>query len=221
MNRPESSQIDYKFELYRKLIHICSLSIPIIYYFIPKSTGLIILSLVLLASLLVDIGRFLSPGFAKIIYTIFPVFREHELDPGKKQLSGSTWLLAAAVLTIAVFPKVIAIVSLVFLILGDTAAALIGRKWGKTPFLKKSLEGTLAFVVMTVIIAFFTPKLTDSGIEIALIIISGIVAAIAENVSHGVLDDNVAIPLSSGVVLWTGYIILFPNLELVLNNVPV
>ncbi|GJQ32330.1 MAG: membrane protein [Ignavibacteriaceae bacterium] len=221
MSRPEVSQIDYKFEVYRKLIHICSLSIPIIYYFIPKSTGLMILSLVFLASVIVDIGRFASPQFAKIIYTIFPVFRKHELDHGKKQLSGATWLLAAAVLCIIVFPKVIAIISLAFLILGDTAAALIGRKWGKTPFLKKSLEGTMAFVVMTVIIAFITPRLTDSGLEIALIIFSGIVSAIAENVASGILDDNVAIPLSSGIVLWLGYYFLFPNLELVLKNVPV
>lgn len=221
MNKPESSQIDYKFEIYRKLIHICSLSIPVIYYFIPKSTGLIILSLVLLGSLIVDVGRFFSPKFASIVYAIFPVFRKHELNESKLQLSGSTWLLAAALLCIAVFPKVIAIISLSFLILGDTAAALIGRKWGKTPFLKKSLEGTLAFVFMAILISFFTPKITHSGLELALIIFSGIVAAIAENIASGIFDDNVAIPLSSGVVLWVGYYILFPNVELVLKNVPV
>ncbi|KAB2909846.1 MAG: SEC59/DGK1/VTE5 family protein [Ignavibacteriales bacterium] len=219
--KADSPEIDYKYEIYRKMIHICSLSIPIIYYFIPKSTGLILLGFVLLGSLIVDILRFRSEAFARFVYKVLPVFRKHELDEKKKQFSGSTWLLAAAMLTIIVFPKVIAIISIAFLILGDTAAALIGRKWGRTPFLKKSLQGTVAFFFMTVIIAFVTPRVTDSWKEIALIIFSGLVAAIAENVARGVLDDNVAIPLSTGLVLLLGYSILFPGLDLVLPNVPV
>lgn len=222
MNSSEQTQIDYKYEIYRKMIHTCSLSIPVIYYFIPKNTGLIILGLVLLISLIVDVGRFVSPPFAKFVYKFFgSIFRKHELDEGKKQLSGATWLLGAAILCIIVFPKAIAIVALLFLIVGDTVAALIGRKWGKTRFLKKSLEGTGAFFLSTVVIAFLTPKFTDSWIEIGMIVFSGFVAAIAENIASGVLDDNVAIPLSTGTVLWLLYWLFFPNLELVLKNVPV
>lgn len=221
MNNSQYSQIDYKFEIYRKMIHICSLSIPIIYYFIPKSVGLLILSGVLLISLIVDIGRFASPVFGKLIYRFLgSIFREHELDSSKKQLSGATWLLAAAIFCIIIFPKGIAMISLFFLIIGDTVAALIGRKWGKTPFLKKSLEGTGAFFISTIIIALFTPKFTDNFLEIGLIVFAGFVAAIAENYASGWLDDNIAIPLSSGTVLWLLYLWFFPNLDLVLKNVP-
>ncbi|MBP7543785.1 MAG: dolichol kinase, partial [Ignavibacteriaceae bacterium] len=109
MNNRQYSQIDYKFEIYRKMIHICSLSIPIIYYFIPKSVGLLILAGVLVVSLIVDIGRFVSPAFGKLIYRFLgSIFREHELDSSKKQLSGATWLLGAAILCIIIFPKGIA-----------------------------------------------------------------------------------------------------------------
>ncbi|MBK6679286.1 MAG: hypothetical protein IPG53_04285 [Ignavibacteriales bacterium] len=107
-----------------------------------------------------------------------------------------------------------------FLIIGDTVAALIGRKWGKTPFLKKSLEGTGAFFVSTIFIALLTPKFTDTGLETGLIIFTGFVAAIAENYASGWLDDNIAIPLSSGTVLWLLYLWFFPNLDLVFKNVP-
>jgi dolichol kinase len=169
----------------------------------------------------VDIGKFVSPSFGKLVYRFFgSIFRQHELDSNKKQLSGASYLLAAAILCIIVFPKGIAMISLFFLIIGDTVAALIGRKWGKTPFLKKSLEGTGAFFISTVIIAFLTPKFTDTGLEIGLIIFSGFVAAIAENIASGFLDDNVAIPLSTGTVLWILYTLFFPNLDLVLKNVP-
>jgi dolichol kinase len=221
MNNIELKQIDYKYEIYRKMIHICSLSIPIIYYFVPKDLGLILLSVVLLFSLIVDIGRFLNPSFGKIIYKFLgSIFRQHELNASKKQLSGATYLLGAAILCIIIYPKSIAIVSLFFLIIGDTVAALIGRKWGKTPFLKKSLEGTGAFFISTIIIAFLTPKFTDTWLEIGIIIFAGLVAAISENISLGILDDNLAIPISSGTVLWLLYYFLFPNLDLVLKNVP-
>lgn len=221
MNNRLYNQIDYKFELLRKTIHICSLSIPIIYYFLPKSMALLILSGVILVSVIIDIGRFASPAFGRIVYRFLgSIFREHELDTTKRQLSGATWLLFAAIICILIFPKGIAMVSLFFLIIGDTVAALIGRKWGKIPFLKKSLEGSGAFFVSTIFIALLTPKFTDTSLEIGLIVFSGLVASIAENYASGWLDDNIAIPLSSGTVLWLLYLWFFPNLDLVFKNVP-
>ena len=43
--------------------------------------------------------------------------------------------------------------------------------------------------------------------------------AIVENVSYGIADDNLTIPLSVGLIMWGLYLIIFPNLELILLNV--
>ena len=46
MNQTDNGTIHYRDEVVRKLIHLCSLSIPIIYYFISKNDAIIILGIV-------------------------------------------------------------------------------------------------------------------------------------------------------------------------------
>ena len=65
MTASERGTIDYKSELYRKLIHLSSLSIPIIYYFITKELALMILVPLTLFSLAVDYGRYYSKPLAE------------------------------------------------------------------------------------------------------------------------------------------------------------
>ena len=50
--------------------------------------------------------------------------------------------------------------------------------------------------------------------------IAAFVGAIVENISYGLADDNLTIPISVGLTMWVLYLIIFPNLDLVLQNVP-
>ena len=50
--------------------------------------------------------------------------------------------------------------------------------------------------------------------------IAAFVGAIVENISYGLADDNLSIPISVGLTMWALYAIFFPNLNLVLQNVP-
>ena len=79
--------INYRDEVVRKLIHLCSLSIPIVYYFISKHNALIILSVLTFVFFTIDILRYFSPALAKIFYSIFGfLLRKHEKDNNKKNL---------------------------------------------------------------------------------------------------------------------------------------
>jgi dolichol kinase len=51
-------------------------------------------------------------------------------------------------------------------------------------------------------------------------IVAAFVGAIIENISYGIADDNLSIPLSVGFVMWALYLIIFPHLDLILPNVP-
>jgi dolichol kinase len=75
------------------------------------------------------------------------MLRKHEMKKKKLLLTGASWVLISAVLTVLIFPKVIAVIAFIILIISDISAALVGRKWGRTKLGKKSLEGTLAFIV--------------------------------------------------------------------------
>ncbi len=216
-----SGFIDYKSEILRKSIHLSSISIPVIYYFIPQSTALIILTALVVFAFVVDLTRIYLPSFRSTFNKFFgSLLRQHEIDTNKKSLSGATYVLLSALLCVAIFPKLIVITAFSILIISDTAAALIGRKFGKRPFLRKSLVGTFSFFVSAVIVVLVAPKLQYSPVEYVIGVIGAGVGAIIENIVEGVLDDNLAIPISVGAVMLFLYTVLFPGIKLILPNTP-
>jgi len=217
----DNGTIQYKDELFRKLIHLFSLSIPIVYYFIPTETAAIILGILAAVALIIDLGRYLHPETGKIFYKMFGfLLREHELDHKKKNLNGATYVLISALISVLIFPKVIFISAFSILIISDSAAALVGRKFGRRKFLSKSLEGTLTFFISACIVILFTPKVSGFFEEYLIGFIAAFVGAIVENVSFKLVDDNLSIPLSVGFTMWGLYLALLPNLDLTLSNVP-
>jgi dolichol kinase len=217
----DNGTIRYRDEVVRKLIHLCSLSIPIIYYFIPQITAAIILAGFTLFAILLDVSRYMSPQLGKYFNRMFGfMLRKHELDKKKKNLNGATYVFISALLSVIIFPKVLFLTAFPILIISDSTAALIGRKWGKHKFLAKSLEGTLAFFVSASIVVLFTPKLNGSFTEYMIGIMAAAVGAIVENISHGYADDNLSIPISVGFTMWLLYLLLFPGLQLIMLNVP-
>ena len=216
MIQNDKGSINYRDEVVRKLIHLCSLSIPIIYYFVSKTTAIIILSIVSFTALIIDISRYFSPIAGKFFYSIFGfLLREHELDIRKKNLNGATYVLISALLCVVIFPKILFITAFSILIISDSVAALIGRKYGRHKFLSKSLEGTLAFFVSAIIVVLFTPKVEGLFFEYLIGIIAAAFGAIVENISFGFADDNISVPLSIGLSMWLLYVILLPNLQLI------
>ncbi len=217
----DKGTIDYKAELLRKSIHLISLSIAIIYYYITKELALKLLIPFTLLSLVLDLARYVSPAYRKFLYSYFGfMLREHEINSEQITLSGATYVLIAATLTILFFPKVFVILGIAVLIIGDIFAALLGRKFGKHKFLFKSLEGTTAFFVSGSIVVFFTPKIDGNLTEYLIGFAAVAVAAIVENISYGWADDNLTIPISVCLTMELLYSLFLPNLSLVLQNVP-
>lgn len=221
MSQIDYGSIHYKDEILRKLIHLSSLSIPIVYYFIPQKTALIILGIMFLAAFLLDVGRYIFPQIGKIFYSLFGfLLRQHELDHKKRNLNGATYVLLSAFICILIFPKVIVITAFTVLIISDSVAALIGRQFGKHKFLFKSLEGTLAFFISGIVVVLLAPKIEYKLEEYLIGIIATFIGAIVENISFGLADDNLVIPLSIGFAMWLMYWIFLPDVSLVLTHVP-
>jgi len=221
MTQIDNGTIRYRDELYRKLIHLTSLSIPIIYYFISTDTAALILAILAGLALIIDLARYLHPEVGKIFYKIFGLLlRQHELDHKKKNLNGATYVLISALVSVLIFPKIIFISAFSILIVSDSLAALIGRKYGRRKFLSKSLEGTLTFFISACIVILFTPKVGGFMEEYIIGFIGAFVGAIVENISFRLIDDNLSIPLAVGFTMWGLYLLLLPNLELTLSNVP-
>ncbi|HDL02617.1 MAG TPA: hypothetical protein ENH25_00640 [candidate division Zixibacteria bacterium] len=109
--------------------------------------------------------------------------------------TGATYILSTVCFTAAFYSKPVAAAALAFIIVGDPASALFGRRYGKHRFKNKSLEGSLAFLVPATIVGIFAPEL-----PVTVGILGAIVATVTEAVSFKV-DDNTTVPLISGLVM--------------------
>lgn len=197
-------------ELTRKIIHICSLSIPIGYYYLSYQTTLQILVPITAIAFIVDYGRYyigwLNTFF---LWLVGPILRQHERDSKKKLISGGSFVLISAVFCIVIFPKLIAITAFAILIVSDASSALIGRRFGKHHFLDKSLEGTLAFIGSAWIVVALSPKVIGAWQEYILALIAAVIGAIVEAASVSLhADDNFSVPISIGIIMWLGYYLL-------------
>jgi len=183
-------------EITRKIVHLVTLAIPIAYALLPEETVLIVVFLLFLGFLSVDLLRHYHSGMAFLFHEYFfgKVLREQEKDT----LMGSTYFLFSSVLTILLFPKSIAIVSLLILILSDTSAALVGKGMGKISIFGKTLEGSLAFFFSSLALVWFYPNLNRFWGSIA-----ALGATLIEILPIRV-DDNFTIPLVAGAIMFFG-----------------
>ncbi len=180
-------------ELVRKAIHLSSSFIPLLYWLI-FDRDLMLKVVIVLASgfLFAEYLRFHLPVAKQLFIKIFgSALRDHE----QKKLTGATYVFTGAVLCIFLFPKEIAVPSLLILSLSDTFAALVGIPFGRHRFLAKTVEGSTAFFIVTLIIlAFFFPDKIILNFIVALFLT--VVEAYPSN-----LDDNFMIPLAAGISL--------------------
>ena len=191
-----TENISFKQELVRKATHLGALVIPGGYYFLglERLTAFFIMLFIGLAMLLIDISRLRNWWFwRKMASKIFSaVIRKHEKDG---DFTGATYILLTSCATIALFAKPVAIAALSFIIVGDSFAAVIGRKFGRIRIGNKSLEGSLGCFVGTIIVAIFAP-----GIPLSIGLLGAVVATLVEAWPLGV-DDNVSVPLLSGLAM--------------------
>lgn len=213
MSEIPSVEHSYRAELIRKGIHLFSLSIPVIYYFVSRSTALSILIPLTLAFLITDVARLYSKPIGRLFERFFGfLLRRHERNDRGRQLTGATYVLISATFCVLVFPKLIVITAFAILIISDSAAALIGRKFGRHPFLKKSAEGTFAFFISALVVVAVAPKISYVPLEYLIGAIAALFGALVEAMSVAI-DDNVSIPVTIGAAMWLMYSAFLPALD--------
>ncbi len=199
---PQISMIN---EIRRKAIHLSSIGVPLIYWFVDWTTMLQLLVPATIFSLLIELLRRNIPSFEAWFQRLFgPILRSHEVG-STPEINGATFVLLSATICVAIFPKPIAITSFTVLIISDTAAALFGRRFGRRPFCRKSLEGSAAFFVTAMMVLLLYTSLYDFSWP--FIIAGGaaaLIATLVEAISHGgsTVDDNMTIPTAFGAVMW-------------------
>ncbi len=118
-------------------------------------------------------------------------------------VNSATWYGTALVILAIVSPPFASGAALAVLGLGDPAAGLVGRRWGRRPLVGgRTVEGTLAFAVFGSLAAFAVLSLWHGAaawpLLLGISVAAGVAGAIAEAVSVRV-DDNLSVPLAAAL----------------------
>jgi dolichol kinase len=186
----------------RKLFHFSSVLIPLIYLFTSKLAMMIILIIVSGGAIFVDITRHYNPLLKSLVDNIFSsIMRYDELSGGMK-LSGVTYIFLGFLATCLLFSKPVAIASYFVLIFADSAAAVVGERIGIPTHEKKSLEGTVAFIMTAILFAMLSYSLCPFKTSFLSVVLASILAGIVEyKTTDRDIDDNFTIPLVFGITI--------------------
>ncbi len=196
--------ITYKAEVLRKAIHLLALVLPLAMVLLGKTEALYLLVPTTALVLSGDVLRVRSVWFARLVARIFGFLMRSEEQPpvgGSIKLTGATWVLLSATLLTVVFPIRIAAPALAIFMLSDAAAALVGRRYGRTHWgdNPRTLEGSLAFLLVGLgVMALVAPY---AAIVFWTGAVSVVVATLAE-VPTGPFNDNLRVPMVAAAVLF-------------------
>ena len=196
----ENAQLALRYEIARKAIHLSSISIPLIYWFISRDLALLLLTPLFAGFVIIDLLKNVVQPISRWYHRTFDaMLRSHELNEEKFTFNGATYMVLSALLLVLFFPKVIAVTAFAMVAISDTMAAIVGRTLGRHRFGHKSIEGSVAFLLSALVIVTVVPGI-PAIIGIAMAITATIAEAIAGQVSHLKIDDNLVIPLTSASV---------------------
>ncbi len=129
------------------------------------------------------------------------LLREDETD----KISGLPYYAMGAGLSLLLFPKHIALISIFFLVFADPFSSLIGVLFGRNKILpNKSLEGCLScWFICYLICHLYLKSYGIVGLDAFIFsFIAGFMGAISELISFTKINDNLSIPLLSGFSMY-------------------
>lgn len=197
-------------EIERKVFHLCGLLVPLIYQILlslgwsQKACGRIVWSITVSGGIL-DLLRVHSPWVQRN-WPLKSILRDTE----QNQLCGGSYFSLGCTLAIHFFAPVIAMTSIIFLVLGDMSAALIGRSFGRSivtigvgPGGKKSVEGSCAMFVICFV--FGCTIFSQVHLREYPVFLASLIATLVELYEPFGINDNVAIPVLSSLTLTFGF----------------
>jgi dolichol kinase len=181
----------------RKLYHLLGGLVLLSFYFIfNRNTAFAVYGALLAIVLVFEIVRLRFPAWNTYIYAhLGGVIRANEAQ----KMTGTVPYILGVALSLYAYSTPVAAAAICFLAFGDVAATAVGERFGKTKIGSKSLEGTTAFVVASLLVGFLLP-FTGLWLPSGVIVLGAVAAACIELLPITV-NDNLMIPILSGAVM--------------------
>lgn len=187
--------------LLRKMMHIALAAVPLAGWIWAPWVALALAGLLAAGSLVLEAARRLWPFVDRTLWgRAEDLFRPWE----RRGILGSTWFVASMLGVLLAFGQDVGGLVVLFLALGDPAAELAGRHWGR-PGVRKTWAGSLACLAVCLAVASASAL---AGLVPAAAALPGAVAAAAAERWSPPPTDNLWMPLFSALVAAAGLQIL-------------
>ena len=196
----------------RRIWHACGVfGIFLWYWNLEKQTAMILALSIGSVLVACDIGRLQVPSLNRFFTFLFkPVLRDCEMN----KLSGLSAMMIGVALIVALFPKQVVLLALLYLAFADPLASYFGIRYGRDKLIgHKSLQGTLAaFGACFVVTALYLLAVGLMQERLFIVsLIGALIGAFSELLPVGKLDDNFVFPILSSTLL-TGLFYIFGGL---------
>ena len=198
--------IPYADELRRKALHLLALVIPGGMLLLGREAAIAILVPLGLVAMALDWARVRHAGARRVLHRLFAGMMRPEEIPALGEpvkLNGATMMCVAAALCAVTLPVGPAAAGLAMLMVGDGAAAVVGRRVGrhKWPGSPKSVEGTVAMALAAFLVGLAVVAWPGAGVTVAACALGAAVAAGVEALPIPI-NDNFRVPLLAGAAMW-------------------
>lgn len=139
--------------------------------------------------------RTLVPPLNDLLMRYVPIFKDRE----RWTVTGATYMILGAAVCFSLFSKEIAVLSLLFLVVGDPAAAVIGVRDRWLRLFGKSLAGTAAFATFAALAGLAATL--HPALSFAWWIVPGAIAAALAELAPSPIDDNITVPVVAGATM--------------------
>jgi dolichol kinase len=181
--------------LLRKLIHLAMAWLPALGWLICFQLELALAAVLLLASLVAEVARRQWRWLNRLLWRLLPsTFRSGE----ERRVLGSTWFAVGVAVVLVLFGRDTGGTAVLFLVWGDPMAEFAGRRWGQ-PGRRKTLAGSLGCLLACLLAACVGVSL--GGLSPLVALTGAVVATLSEHWSPPP-DDNVWLPILSGLAMW-------------------
>ena len=194
---------DLRAEIPRTIFHVAGGTVlAALGYGLPAPSNRVVLGLVFLAAAAVETGRRLFPAVDGLTARWLGVF----MRPSERgSVTGALPFTAGIFLTFLLFPREVALLAVIPLIVGDRAAVLIGKGIGRIRIGKKTLEGSIACLSASFLTLYCVTGSSPEAFPypVAILFAASVVGTLAEALPRP-FDDNLTVPLAVAVFLfWT------------------
>ncbi len=189
----------------RNLFHVCwgLFALLLILVLLPHDALALAALLFAAYAWTLEIIRKFSPAFNERVMRLYgKVAHPHEWN----RVNSGTWYATALVILALSASSLVCGVAVAILTFADPAAALIGRRWGRTKLVHgRSLEGSTTFLAVGTLAATVVGAFGGLGLGAAAVVgvCAAFVACLAELFSHRI-DDNLTVPVAGMLGAWLG-----------------